>query len=629
VAGALVTRRAVAIVLDICMLGLGVLALSISSTGGFILTAGGLVVRFRTPTRALLWLAVALVVRLAVSRRTPLFGVRWRALVSPPETPGGFQDRAPARSWWRPTMLASLAIALAVGIVLHDQVANPYSVPDAGDPLFSMWRMGWVNHQIVSDPAHLFDANIFYPERLTLALSDPIILPALMGAPLAAVGIHPVVAYNVLLFTGFWLSGIAAYLLVERLTASPPAAFAAGLMFACYSYRFDHYSHLELQMTQWIPLGLIALHLLVVTGRWPYAVALALAGVAQLYSSMYYGVLFLIYAAVVGIGLLVVHRPAIPRLLRAATVGAALAAALSVPLVRPFIAAQAATGERTIDEVTEFSARPSDYLRAHKHSAIWRERILPAAPERALFPGAAPLLLAAVALVPPLSPMRIVYAAAGLVAYDASLGFGGYTYPQLHAWLVPIRGLRSPARFSVFVGLTLCVLGGFGVRRILQRWPGRTTQPALLMLVTALIVVDAWPALTLIPVWRTPPAVYQSLPPTGSVVLAELPVLDSPVFNPPFMYFSLWHWRPMVNGYSGHIPASYDELTPALQNFPRGTTPAELRARGVTHVVVNCGLRYAVPCEETRLLMRKSPDLRMVREARWENEQVELYELKR
>ena len=85
----------------------------------------------------------------------------------------------------------------------------------------------------------------------------------------------------------------------------------------------------------------------------------------------------------------------------------------------------------------------------------------------------------------------------------------------------------------------------------------------------------------------------------------------------------------MVNGYSGHIPRSYAALVPALEQFPRGDTPALLRQRGVTHVILNCGLRYAVPCEETRRLMRQSADLRIVKDARWRNEQVELYELSR
>ena len=88
----------------------------------------------------------------------------------------------------------------------------------------------------MSDPRHLFDANIFYPERFTLTFSDPVILPALTASPLLAGGVHPVVAYNLLLMSGFWFSGFAVYLLVRHLTGSSRAAFVAALTYACAAY---------------------------------------------------------------------------------------------------------------------------------------------------------------------------------------------------------------------------------------------------------------------------------------------------------------------------------------------------------------------------------------------------------
>jgi hypothetical protein len=96
----------------------------------------------------------------------------------------------------------------------------------------------------------------------------------------------------------------------------------------------------------------------------------------------------------------------------------------------------------------------------------------------------------------------------------------------------------------------------------------------------------------------------------------------------PFMYFSLWHWRPMVNGYSGFLPVLYLRLIPDFIEFPRGDSPAALRRLGVTHVILNCGLGYQ-GCEETQTLLRQSTDVRIVRGARWEGAQVELYELAR
>jgi hypothetical protein len=621
------TRREIIVGLDILTAGLVILSAAIAHVGGFVVRVAGLRISFGTPTRTLLWLGAVVLVRLTLSRRIGAFGIareQWRRLV--PSTGAElFLVSAPA-GFRRRTAFASVGIALALAILLHDQLLHMYSVPDFGDPLFSMWRIGWVAHQIVTDPVHLFDANIFYPERLTLTLSDPMILPALTAAPLLALGVHPVLAYNLLFLSGLWLSGIATYLLVERLTGSPRAAFIAGLMYACYSYRFDHYSHLELQMTQWMPLGLFALHFFVSTGRWPYAIALALAAVAQLYSSMYYAVFFLVYLTVIGIALLIIHRPPIRRLVLPIAASITVAALLAIPIARAFVTAQPLKGDRGVDEITLYSATPIDYLRAHIYSAVWRHRMLPNAPERTLFPGAAPLALGAIGLAPPLGAMRLAYTAGLLVSFDGSLGLNGVLYPYLHRWLAPVRGLRAPARFGAIVGLTLSIFAGFGARRVIRWRRSDAYGHAVFAALIVFVMVDAWPVLTLKPVWTEPPAIYNALKGTPSVILAETPILGDETGNIPFMYFSLWHWSRMVNGYSGFIPQSYADLRKEMATFPSAEGVAALRRRGVTHITVNCALGYP-GCDELRGEMRYSPYLRLIADTRWQGGPVQLYEI--
>jgi hypothetical protein len=623
-----VTRRLIVIGLDVLTVGLAILSATIMNLGGFIVRFSGIRISFGTPTRALVWLGAVVLVRLIVGRRIGPFGMgraQWRRLLSSVGA-DPFLVRAP-EGVWRRAAFASLGIAVALAILLHDQLRQPYSVADLGDPLFSMWRIGWVAHQIVTDPLHLFDGNIFYPEHLTLTLSDPMILPALTVAPLLALGVHPVIAHNLLLVSGLWFSGIATYLLVERLAGSPRAAFIAGLTYACYSYRFDHYSHLELQMTQWMPLGLLALHLFLSTGRWPYAMALGLAGIAQLYSSMYYAVFFLVYATAIGIGLLIIHRPPFRRLVVPTAASIVVAAVMAIPITRAFVAAQPSKGERPVGEIQYYSATPTDYLRAQRYSALWRSRMLPPAPERTLFPGLAPVTLGAVGLAPPLGAIQIVYAAGLLVSFDGSLGLNGVLYPYLHRWVGAVRGLRVPARFGAIVGLTLSILTGFGARRVLRWCRSRACAHAIFAGLIAFVMVDAWPALTLRPVWKEPPAIYALLKDTPGVILAEFPILEDETGNIPFMYFSLWHWSPMVNGYSGFIPKSYTDLRADIARFPDADAIAVLRRRGVTHVTVNCAIRYAGCDDLRRDLMRKSADLRLIADTQWLGHPVQLYEV--
>src|SRR5262249_22765732 len=157
-----------------------------------------------------------------------------------------------------------------------------------GDPLFNIWRIAWVNHQIIRNPLHLFDANIYYPARYTLTDSDSVIVPSLMVAPLSWLGVHQAVVYTVLMILSFGLSGITMYYFVRSLTGRRDAALIAGGLFALYPYRFEHYSHLELQMTMWMPLALLALHRVLDRGRPRDGLLVGLFYGLQMLSSMYY-----------------------------------------------------------------------------------------------------------------------------------------------------------------------------------------------------------------------------------------------------------------------------------------------------------------------------------------------------
>src|SRR3954453_8584646 len=183
-------------------------------------------------------------------------------------------------------------------VALAPPTPDLYAVPAPGHPLFSMWRMAWVRRQIVTDPRHLFDANIFYGLPATLTYSDSMILPALAASPLAWLHVHPVVAYNIVLLVTFILSGAAAYVLARALGIGPAGAWIAAVAFTIAPFRMNHFSHLELQMTMWMPIALLAVHRVLADGSRRYAGLLAVVLASQWYSSMYYGLFLTSYAAV-------------------------------------------------------------------------------------------------------------------------------------------------------------------------------------------------------------------------------------------------------------------------------------------------------------------------------------------
>ncbi|MGH9392387.1 MAG: hypothetical protein ACRD1Z_22510, partial [Vicinamibacteria bacterium] len=138
-----------------------------------------------------------------------------------------------------------LTLALTYPLVLRPASANRLDSPDA---LLNSWIVSWCLHQLPRDPLHLFDANIFYPEKGSLALSENLVTGALLASPATFFSSSPVFLFNVVLLAAFVTSGYAAFVLAHDLTASRLAAALTGILFAFAPYRFAHIPHLQLQL---------------------------------------------------------------------------------------------------------------------------------------------------------------------------------------------------------------------------------------------------------------------------------------------------------------------------------------------------------------------------------------------
>ena len=418
------------------------------------------------------------------------------------------------------------------------------------------------------------------------------LVPALSVAPLVWLGVPQLVVYNLLFLSGFALSGIGMFVLVRSLTGQVGAALVAGFVFAFLPYRYMHYAHLELQMAQWMPLCLWAFHRTLTSGRLRDGLLTGLFFALQTLSSLYYGIFFATFLVPLAAVLLFTAG-------RERVIGGHPAAAgrrgaggvLVAPVAPPYLAARQSVGERPQWEIEFYSATPQNYLAAHPRNAAFAEITAGLGQqERELFQGFFVPLIALVGLWPPLSAARIGYLMATVLAFEASLGFNGFSYEWLHAYVIPYRGLRVPARMAILVGLSLSILVGYGVARL----TARRTRPVALVITLAvglLVFVEYRSTLVFGEVWPSPPPVYERLRREPPSVLMELPLKSPDIFlEPVYMYFSTFHWHKLVNGYSGFSPASYDHLLSVVAKFPEGESIAELRERDVDFIVVHGAL---------------------------------------
>jgi hypothetical protein len=247
-----------------------------------------------------------------------------------------------------------------------------------------------------------------------------------------------------------------------------------------------------------------------------------------------------------------------------------------------------------------------------------------------LFPRITPVVLAAAAVWPPLSVVRIAYVLALVVAVDGSFGLNGGYYPLLYTYVAPYRGLRVPARFSIFVGFSLSLLAAYGAARIVRRWPRQRLVLTAAML--GVIMLEAMPRMPLERVWRSPPPIYASIAGEPSAVLAEFPMPTAPIgyfFDTRYLYFSTFHWHPIVNGNSGYFPKSYEELTERERDFPSESAVEYLRRRGVDYVAVHGAFLEQDKFNRIVAALDVRPDMVLVVAAPWEGSESRLYRLRR
>jgi hypothetical protein len=533
----------------------------------------------------------------------------------------------------RPLELAGIALLLAgltIFVTWPQARQLAYGVDDFGDPLMNSWTLAWVAHTLPTHPTRLFDANIFYPEKRTLAYSETLVVPALLVAPLLWLGGGPILAHNLLLLAGYVASGLATYVLVLSLTKHRGAALVAAVVFALYPYRAEEYAKVQLQLIFWTPFALWAIHRLRAD---PGSRAGVLAGVfaaLQMYSCVYYGIFAMVPLGIVAIATVATARADDRRqVLRALLVGIVVCGALCVPLAAAHYDASRIVGERSADDVRNWSARPADFLRANPDNKMYGDSRNPGKGELRMFPGWTAPALTLAAFVPPIAPLTesaVAYAAAGAISAELALGLNGIGFRTLFEVLPPFRALRVPARFVMLVGLSLSILAGFGVAR-LCRGRSRVVQAAIVAIAAAAVTAESNNhPLQLSELPRGIPQVYSWLANEPRTVICEYPVGNLQGRAGPqdatYMYYSTWHWQPMVNGYSGFAPPSYFELLDRLRSFPDDRSIAYLRERRVDLLLVHSAYYIKGNFSEDVNRLRRRADIDWVGEFPAPNGQV-------
>jgi len=462
----------------------------------------------------------------------------------------------------------------------------------AGDACMFVWNTAWFRHCALAGTNPFFTHWLFYPVGVDLTFHDLSLTNCALSF-LPSLALNPIQTYNLIMCLHFVLSGFAMYLLAYRVTGSGPAAFIAGLAFAFTPYRVNHFQgHLSLSATEWLPLyvySLLAAHRAAAGPgrRWLSHALLAGLWLAAATFSSYYYLIFLVVGTVPFVaGLMIDQRRWLsPREWRGVAGSLAAGFVLIAPVIVPMTLRYASlTDPAEAMELNFYDVYSADAVSfvtpALSHTML--KNISPMPPLLRRIYRTAPIettttsgwVITILGLATVMLPGRWPFKLLGLTGFTFALGpklllFGWETQVPLPYELlkhVPLlRIARVPARFSILLTISLCVMAAAA----LARWFQRARHPRCVGVgVTALMFAE----LLFLPI----DARYIVVPPSiQHLIKAEdaHPVLIPDQNEAISMFFQVLHRRPISTCHLAKVlPDDKERLRLALTPLIRQST---------------------------------------------------------
>ncbi len=506
-----------------------------------------------------------------------------------------------------------------------------------GDPLFISWVVSWNNEFLINQQfsmSALFDTNIYYPYKNTLAYSDLLLVPSIMVSPVYLFTKNPIVTVNSLLFVLLALSAFAMFLLIRYLTNSTIVALISGFFYLLSSYHLSQIGHIQLHADAFMLLMLLFLHRWLDRSETKYLVLavfmLFLEALSSLYYAIYAGLIFItfIFFFVAFKKIQVTWRSISSLAVALITLGLFL-----YPFFSPYLQLHSSMPnfERSIGESAVYSAGVTDYLYTVEQNLFWGQLLGLSRPgvEDLLFPGLAVIILAffglwglraGIAKRENTALIKLFYLLIASSAFIRSLG----PYKTILGQKIPLpflvafefipgfKSMRVPARFGLLALVGLIVLAAFGAVRLFAYWREKRKNNKLADIV-------AIPAIIFLIIqqvaWSTPisqpiasgdniPAIYKWLENYKSAdVIVELPSIQTEQVK--YVYYSTYHSKRLVNGYSGYTPPLWADLESRLADFPSTQSIHLLKELGVNGVLVHS---RSIPDWENRIKGSKHDD---------------------
>jgi hypothetical protein len=497
------------------------------------------------------------------------------------------------------------------------EVRNVASLSMQADIYQVLWILAAGTRQLITNPAHPFDAPAFYPEARALTFAEHLFGHQLLFAPGFLASGNPVLALNLSVVASMVLLAIGIHLLIRRWGGGHAAAVLGAVLVLCAPRRVGGGAFLVHTLWQYyMPFALLFFDRYLERRRWPDLALGVSALVLQTLTTYYVG-----YAALIMVGVFLLWhlRQSPGAVLRSAVgigLGIVVIAAVSYPYLVTFrqLGEPAATGWAglgmlfgTPAYITWHAVGVLPVLGTLLLLALRRRRpeLVRPAPCGALLAiaGVGYLLALGPTILVPRKPLEALAAiwdlltiadVAVLAPRTAARAADAVRVPMPYALLALVvpgfAMLRGSGRFGVLPATLLPITAALGAGYLGTLLRARNLLP-LALAAFVLVRVPPIPVHEVEVNGRVPPA-YEWLRAHGG----GRPLLDAPYVegvpgiytNCRAMYFSIYHRLPLLNGYGSHVPKRFADRVPVMARLPDREAAMQLCAEtGLKWVLVH------------------------------------------
>ncbi len=469
-----------------------------------------------------------------------------------------------ARGWWLELgIVAGFGLLSALASGLWNDIGTRMYGGGLSDPAQDAWVLSRLTHQMLHDPLHLFEGNIFYPAHRSILFCDPLLGPAVLVLPIRLFSANPVLLYNAAVLLSLSSAAYGFYRLALHFHHDRGAALLAGIAIPFCSQQMVRLWHLNLLSIGFFAFLILALLRLLERPGFLPALFAGASFALQAGTSGYHA----FSAAFFAILVVLWHW----RRLREPRVWLWLVIALGIATVAlfPYLQGFAYLKQHEARMVRSAVAQVhySLDLPAHllgSNSILWQPLLGQVG--RTFFPGLTVIVFATLALrqlgrrdVRFWAAVTLVFLliAAGPQIHVFGHAIGPGPFALLARWLPFFSAVRHPLTFAVPALMALGLLASLGLHTSgVSRSRGRL---ACVLLAAVAETVTHPPRRRAPPVEL--PAVYDYLRTQPAGALLEVPLDERR-----WMWWSIQHGMPIVNGGGAFRPRRHTGLRLLIRN---------------------------------------------------------------